>query len=102
MEWLRSTCPYFTPHYLEYLSKYRFKPEQVTITFVAVTKDGEQGHIEIEAHGLWCETILWEVPLMACLSEVYFQEVSLDWDHSEEKLTGNKLRLIFTLVPILV
>lgn len=91
LEWLRSTCPYFTSEYLTYLENYRFKPDQVKISFIPVTEDGEQGNIEIEARGLWCETIMWEVPLMACLSEIYFQEVSLDWDHEmtgETRLTG--------------
>ena len=31
--------------------------------------------------GLWVETILWEVPLMACLSELYFAVVNTDWDY---------------------
>jgi nicotinate phosphoribosyltransferase len=79
LRWLKRTCPYFKPHFLEYLSKYRFKPEQVRINFIPVSEDGEFGHVDIEAVGPWIETIMWEVPLMACLSEIYFRLVTTDW-----------------------
>jgi nicotinic acid phosphoribosyltransferase len=38
------------------------------------------GSVEIEVRGLWLETILWEVPLMACISEIYFLYANQDWD----------------------
>lgn len=79
LQWLKKTCPYFKPNYLEYLSKYKFKPEQVRISFIPVSEDGEFGHVDIEAVGPWVETIMWEVPLMACLSEIYFCLVATDW-----------------------
>lgn len=90
-EWLERTCPYLTPDFLSYLSAYRFKPEQVNVTFVPTT--GELGDISIEISGPWTETILWEVPLMACLSETYFQIVMTDWDYTGQEgefRNGNK------------
>lgn len=92
LEWLKKTCPYFKPQYLDYLSKYKFKPEQIHIEFVPVSDDGYYGHVDIEATGLWVETIMWEVPLMACLSEIYFCSVSTDWT-----LEGQDGRRIFLL-----
>lgn len=84
LEWLQVTCPYLKPEYLEYLRRYKFKPEQVEVTFVPLTDDPneDKGHVEIVAIGPWVETILWEVPLMACLSELYFRMVDSDWDYS--------------------
>jgi nicotinate phosphoribosyltransferase len=79
LDWLKKACPYFTTKYLDYLAAYRFKPEQVQIKFNPVTANGTYGNIEIEATGLWVETIFWEVPLMACLSEIYFRTVMTDW-----------------------
>jgi len=79
LRWLKQTCPYFQTCYLDYLSRYKFKPEQIHISFVPVSDDGELGHVEIEVIGPWVETILWEVPLMACLSEIYFHSVMTDW-----------------------
>ncbi|EKM52890.1 uncharacterized protein PHACADRAFT_100657 [Phanerochaete carnosa HHB-10118-sp] len=106
--WLAKACPYFSAEYLNYLAKFRFKPEQVKVTFhpkdpsAPVSRyqpppheDGtrgrdELGKIEIEATGPWHETILWEVPLMACLSELFFTTVDTDWsyDGQEENAYG--------------
>jgi len=79
-DWLHATCPFLTAEYLEYLSSYHFKPEQVSVTFVP-TADAIYGNLEIEASGPWVETILWEVPLMAALSQCYFHTVITDWSY---------------------
>jgi nicotinate phosphoribosyltransferase len=71
LQWLKEACPYLTPEYLTYLSSYRYKPEQVKIKYIPVTSDNLKGRVEIEIIGPWVETILWEVPIMACLSESY-------------------------------
>ncbi|KAJ7219967.1 nicotinate phosphoribosyltransferase [Mycena pura] len=84
--WLKQTCPYFSTEYLSYLRDYRFKPaEQVHIEFVPYATDGETGVIEIDIAGPWVETIFWEVPLMACLSEIYFQYVATDWNYDGQQ-----------------
>ncbi|KAF8274821.1 nicotinate phosphoribosyltransferase [Lactarius quietus] len=79
--WLLNTCPYFKPAYIDYLSSYRFQPSQVQVTFVPRGPDSDEGRIEIEASGPWAETILWEVPLMATLSEIYYTTVDKDWSY---------------------
>lgn len=83
-KWLENTCPYFTKEYLSYLAGFRFKPEQVKIKYIPVTEDELQGKVEIEITGPWVETILWEVPLMACLSECHFQTVT-DWNYDGQE-----------------
>lgn len=85
--WLRQTCSYFTPEYLHFLMSYRFKPEQIRMNFNPISEDGDMGNIEIEAVGPWAETILWEVPLMACLSELYFRTVDTDWNYDGQEGT---------------
>ncbi|KAI1797479.1 nicotinate phosphoribosyltransferase [Ganoderma leucocontextum] len=89
--WLEKACPYFKPSYLDYLEAYRFKPEQLNLRFEPIPEDVEKnkmddpharGHIMIDATGPWQETILWEVPLLACLSEVYFTTADTDWDYA--------------------
>ena len=79
--WLQNTCPYFKPTYIDYLSSYRFKPSQVQAFFVPRGPDSDEGRIEIEISGPWAETILWEVPLMATLSEIYYSSVDKDWTY---------------------
>ncbi len=63
---LEENCKYLTPEYLAFLSNYKFDLEQVM-----VTQSGTD--LEILIRGPWQETILWEVPLMAMISELYFK-----------------------------
>ncbi|KAJ7052527.1 nicotinate phosphoribosyltransferase [Mycena amicta] len=84
--WLKQTCPYFSAEYLAYLRNYRFKPaEQVVVKFVPSAADNDAGHIDIDIAGLWADAILWEVSLMACLSEIYFLHVATDWSYDGQK-----------------
>ncbi|KAG6850252.1 hypothetical protein H0H93_015804 [Arthromyces matolae] len=83
-EWLQRTCPHFNPTYISFLAAYRYKPEQIQVTFVPVSADGLLGNVEVEASGPWVETILWEVPLMATLSECFFRFVDTDWNYDNQ------------------
>ena len=87
--WLQNTCPYFKLSYLDYLAAYRFKSSQVQVTFVPRAPDSNEGRIEIEASGPWAEAILWEVPLMATLSEIYYTTVDKDWDYEGQAGASN-------------
>lgn len=78
--WLQTACPYLEPAYLDYLTAYRFKPSQIQASFVPRAPASDEGRIEFEASGPWAEAILWEVPLMATLSEIYFTTVDRDWN----------------------
>jgi nicotinate phosphoribosyltransferase len=53
------------PAFLEYLANYRFDPSEVVVNLV----DNE---LELTIRGPWHRTVLWEVPLMALISEVFF------------------------------
>src|SRR6476619_5724691 len=54
-EYLRITCPYLAPTYLDFLQGYCYNPDEVSIE-----QDGERLSISIE--GYWYRTILWEIP----------------------------------------
>jgi nicotinate phosphoribosyltransferase len=64
--WLRSECPYLSRMYLDYLKEFRFNPDQVSANVV----DGDF-KLTISAPS-WEEGIMWELPLMAIISETYF------------------------------
>lgn len=85
LEWLKKKCPYFRDDYLAYLAAFRFKPEQIQTRFVPSPDDEAKGKIEISASGPQVETILWEVPLMACLSEIYFRTADRDWNYDGQE-----------------
>ena len=64
-----------TKYYVDWLGKYSFNPNQVTVKL-------ENKVLEVEIEGKWKETIYWEVPLLAIISELYYKETNkiLDWD----------------------
>ncbi|KAE8239862.1 hypothetical protein A4X13_0g8035, partial [Tilletia indica] len=87
-QYLRRECPYFAQDFLQWLQNdFRLRPdEQVQLRFVpgdsSKSDDGQEeyGQIEVEVRGTWEEIILYEVPLMAIISEVYFRTVDTLWD----------------------
>ncbi|KAK0545179.1 nicotinate phosphoribosyltransferase [Tilletia horrida] len=91
--YLKQNCPYFTQHFLHWLQHdFSFRPqEQVKLTFVPSDDDQGRGQISLETHGSWADTILYEVPLMAIISEVYFRTVDTHWDlRSQSSLAAHK------------
>jgi nicotinate phosphoribosyltransferase len=68
IEFLRARCPFLDPVYLDFLEGFHFDPEEVNIGL-----DGE--NLLIAATGPWFRTILWEVPILAIVSEVYFKHL---------------------------
>ncbi len=65
-DFLRTRCPYIDPTYLDFLQGYRYDPEEV---HVAQT-DGE---LSVTIAGYWYRTILWEVPIMSLICELYYE-----------------------------
>ncbi|QBC03458.1 nicotinate phosphoribosyltransferase [Enterobacter cloacae] len=61
-QWL-SGLPFFKADYLNWLRDFRYKPEQVTIL-------NDNGKLDIRLEGPWREVIMWEVPLLAVISEL--------------------------------
>lgn len=83
--WLKTTCPYLRPHYLSYLSLFQLDPKtQVEIEFIPDKQQkGEKeewGDLNVKIEGKWVEVILYEVPIMAIISEVYFTSIDTSWN----------------------
>jgi nicotinate phosphoribosyltransferase len=57
----------------------------VEIVFVPLEEDPDRGQIEMTITGPWLETILWEIPLMALLSETYFLVVDTTWKKENQQ-----------------
>ena len=57
-------CVYLPLWYFTFLRGYRFNPAEVSIS-----QDAE-GHLSITVRGKWFSTIMWEMPLLSCISEL--------------------------------
>lgn len=104
IDYLRKVVPYFPEQYFQFISSSEFKLEpekQVDLVVVPVetqsgAKGGEKFSIELTVKGLWKEVILYEIPLLALISESYFKFVDTDWsyDGQSEKIKS-KARELF-------
>lgn len=64
-----TSFPFFQKEYLHWLKKFRYNIRQVEI-------NNYQGKLHIRISGLWKEVILWEVPILALISEVFHGDFS--------------------------
>ena len=79
-KFLRISCPYLDPVYLDFLEGYRYNPEEVHI---------EQHNDQLDVHieGYWYRAILWEVPLMSLICELYYELSQSDRISNEEVIS---------------
>jgi nicotinate phosphoribosyltransferase len=86
-DWMKNTLYFLPIAYRQYLAAYRFNPNQVNVNLNPL------GELEISIKGKWRDTILWEVPLMAIISEVYFTYMDKDWSMKDQvKLANDKAK----------
>jgi nicotinate phosphoribosyltransferase len=72
-EFFATKCKYIDPSYFDFLEGYHYDSSEV-----GVIQTGTELQLNIE--GYWYHTILWEVPLLALISELFF------------KMTGEKIK----------
>lgn len=68
--YLAAACPYLEPSYLDFLQGFRLDPSEVCI-------EQQGGELRLEIEGYWYRSILWEVPLLALISECYYRALGL-------------------------
>lgn len=66
-KFIEQRCYFFDPVFIDFLEGYRYNPEEVSI------EQSSEGELSVIIEGFWYRTVLWEVPLMALISELYFQ-----------------------------
>ena len=83
-----TNCPYLSPAYLDFLQGYRYDPNEVKIT-----QNGAD--VEVHVEGYWYRTILWEVPILCLISEVFYKLTNAKRITNEEitKRTSDKVDL---------
>ncbi|MBS9774957.1 MAG: nicotinate phosphoribosyltransferase [Tenacibaculum sp.] len=65
-EFLLKTCPYLPPTYVDFLKGYRYDPNEILV-------EQSGNDLKISISGYWYRTILWEVPLLFLISELYYK-----------------------------
>lgn len=85
-QFLKVTCPYLDPVYLDFLEGYRFNPEEVQI-------QQEGGQLTVHIEGLWYRTILWEVPLMSLICELFYTMTNSERISNEEIIIRTRLKI---------
>lgn len=87
-EFLRINCPYINPAYLDFLQGYHYDPSEVTIK-----QEGSQ--VTVDVNGYWYRTILWEIPILSLISELYYKMSHLERVSDEEIIsrTDEKMSL---------
>jgi nicotinate phosphoribosyltransferase len=63
---LKKNCYYLKAPYIDFLNGYRFDPDEIQVS-------QQEQNLKLVIEGYWYKTILWEVPLMALISELFFK-----------------------------
>lgn len=83
----KDSCPYFEITYLQYLLHYRYNPDEVEISQTEDT-------IDVTISGYWHSTILWEVPIMFTISELFFENSEIPKRNILHNINVKKAKLL--------
>ncbi|MDN3605512.1 nicotinate phosphoribosyltransferase [Kaistella yonginensis] len=75
-QFLKETCPYLDLPYLDFLAGYHYDPSEVKIV---QTKNS----LVVTVEGEWYRTILWEVPILALISELHYEMNHMERNSNE-------------------
>jgi nicotinate phosphoribosyltransferase len=84
-DFIREKCYYLPTAYIDYLEGYRYDPKEVHI-------EQNGTNLKVWVTGPWFRTILWEVPLMATISELYFKMTHQNADSDIKRLQTNTIK----------
>ncbi len=85
-KFLTAKCYYFDPVFIDLLKGYRFNPKEVKVFQCG-------GDLNIGIEGPWYRTVLWEVPLLALISELYYIKKDLKPVEVENRASDKAIRL---------
>ena len=77
-DFIEKRCYFFDPVFIDFLEGYRYDPSEVQI-------EQNGGELKVVVEGFWYRTVLWEVPLMAIISQLYFEMSGIKADKFEER-----------------
>jgi len=86
---------FFRPDYLYLLKQFKFDYDFINI------KASDNGELHINIKGPWLQTILFEVPVLSIVSEVYSTDMSQDYELANER-TVAKAELIKEILGLII
>src|SRR5579872_837173 len=88
-----SKFPYFKADYLHYLKSFRLNRNHIQVK--------TDPHFDIIIKGPWLETILFEVPLLAIITETYYRDYqsATQYEIGQQRLS-EKIELVLTQTPL--
>ncbi len=96
IEYLRNAVPYLPQEYFQFIQDFKLSPKDQVVIIVE-----DDNKLDLKVNGKWQDTILYEIPLLALISEAYFRFVDTDWnlDGQVEKIQHKAKRLIDAKIP---
>ncbi|KAK6464332.1 nicotinate phosphoribosyltransferase [Scheffersomyces coipomensis] len=93
IEYIKKALPQMPESYITYLKTFKLNPS-AQVKYSNDTKDFDKFQLEIE--GNWNDTILYEIPVLALISEAYFKFVDSDWNYNGQiELAQHKCKQLF-------
>lgn len=96
-EFLKKNLPYLPPIYIDFLKGFRYNSSEVKVWM-------EDGKLKVKATGLLYRVTLWETPILATISELYFkltgQEADIEYMEKSAIEKAEKLaqhNIVFSL-----
>lgn len=88
-DFLHQELSYLPPTYIDFLKGFHFNPDEIII------EQTEGGEISIIAEGLLYRITLWETPILALVSELYYQMTGAvpDMNYAEQAIVSKAKRL---------
>ncbi len=86
---LKQELSYLPPTYIDFLKGFRYDPEEIKVSL------DDDGRLCVVAEGLLYRVTLWETPILALVSELYYQmlEAKPDMTFAEEAMVSKAKRL---------
>lgn len=82
---------FLPPTYIDFLAGYQYNSNEVEVTL------DEDNKLNIWISGFWYRAILWEVPLMAIISELYFIETGQNIDVWKDDFVVNDMEKLLLM-----
>ena len=88
-QFLTRERPYLPPTYIDFVRGFRFDPDEVHVS------QDEEGQLSIVAEGLLYRVTLWETPILALVSELYYKVLGVEPDlaYAEQSIIAKAQRL---------